>query len=613
MSTPISRYPAQGSPTPTTSTHSLSSFTSSNSASVEPRSEYLRHALDAKRAKQSTPAPTPPETKPQRVPADEEDSDPWLDHAKGEKEGPRVTNRRTRRPSEGPTQRHLTTREQQAETDKMKGVLFDLNMKLELIRQQNHELKDHMDEADERITELEHFEDEVYDLRELNNGLELKYQEQSDEVQELRERNAEILQIQDESVANMEKQNTALEEAAEIILRMEKENDALTQENALLKGQVENFQRTQTDGACCHGNDVNRHPSRVCSIDESRPSTSHFDSDYYSQPSSPQDKVSKESLPSLKVSDRARNFLTLNRESQKSINDLKKRFSDASMKKVRPKSTYSEVPQIPVGHQQDRRSPAPAQQTPARTARWKKPVTQVSPATSHPSTQRTPRTPTEGLRNMFHNNLSLDGLARSSRPSASYAKSPVESKNLRSSQNSDRAQDPTDDTQIPPRHSSRQAQTSGSHEKLPPHHPTQSLYQSPSVRSDPEIDAQTENSEWEKNNPPESVISDLTTVPDLPDYRARWFMTVDKLGRDRDRGTGTAFGPSSTAVVPVARNRQGAAASAATTPAAHHRRQLAPSLSSSWSGMSQEHNFLFNPSEDEDGFMERFKSRRRER
>ncbi|KAF1952445.1 hypothetical protein CC80DRAFT_174196 [Byssothecium circinans] len=638
MTTPNSRKPAQGFSTPSTPPNTLSSYPSSSSVSVEPKSEYLRHALEAKRAKQNGLASTPTESKtasPQTS-ITSQNSDPWLDQAKDEESAARITpSRRIRRPSEGVLQRMPTTREQQAAAERTKEVLFSLNMKLELICQQNNELKDQMDEANKRIAELENFEDETFELRDMNRSLELKMQNVLEEMDELRERNREILEIQDESVANMEKQNTALEEAAEIILRLEKEKDDLTQENASLSGQVKSLQRPSTDGMNHTDNDGtgnNKHPSRVYSIDESRPSTSHYGSDYYSQPASPHVKNSKESLahgkdskdslpPLVTISDRARNFLTLNRESKKSIQDLKKRFSDASMKHLRPTSIVPDVPQIPELQDKGKvpasdPAPVPAQ-VPARTPRRATPAVQISPAMIGRSV--TPRTPTDGLRGMFLSNMTLEDSGRSSRPSTGYAQSPLESKKFRSSRSSDRSTQLNEPrTQAPPRPSNRRVQTSSSHEQLQPppqqqRRPSQPInhQHNPSICSDPETDtqSQTDASEWDTHAPSPSVVSDILTEPDA-DYRARWFRTVDKLNVNAgpNIGTDTGFARSSAAAPRASGRAQGVGVGVGRSGISG---RSASAGGFGFGSLGQEQNFLFNPAEDEDEFMEKVKGQRR--
>ncbi|PVI04166.1 hypothetical protein DM02DRAFT_202826 [Periconia macrospinosa] len=552
MSSPTARRPTLS--VGSSPSNRSSSPAPGTSMSIEPKSEYLRHALEAQRAKNATPAPsplpTPTEPRFTAQSGTSSMSDPWLDQAKDEDFVSRTTpNRSRRRPSDTPAPRRHLQREQQTEVDKLKEALFSLNMKLELVRKQNNELKDGIEDAHHRIAELEHLEDENYDLRDDNNRLQLRIQNVVDEVADLRERNAVILQIQDESVQNMEKQNNALEEAAEIIFRLEQQKETLSRENAILREQVTTLQTPRADDHHASMDGNTKYPIRVYSIDESRPSTSHFDSDYYSQPASPRLKSSKESLPSLTVSDRARDFLTLNKESKKSTQDLKNRMSVAS---ARPKSTAPEVPQIPEAYRESR---VPVSQYPVRTPRRIKTSSQLSSNVASPSSstrtdQEVPRTPTnqmEGLRGMFRGNLSLDTSARSSRGSIGHTESPLESRNLRASQGSSRS--------VTPRHLSRQTQASTSNEQP-----------SPVLRRSAENVLQED--EWETHNPRDSLVSDLTTEPDR-DPRTRWWKTVEKLVSQ-----GGSF-----------------------THAPTHRAN------------AREQNFLFNPNESDEEFIAKMKDR----
>lgn len=581
MSTPGARRPLHGdSQDPATPT-SLPSPLGRGSVPVEPKSEYLRHALDAKRAKQASPSPTPPEARPPppTTTLNKAPSDPWLDQAKCEGDGPHITAmRRHRRPSDGAVPRPKTQRELQAEMEKLKETIFNLNMKLELIRKQNNDLKDQMEEAQKRVDELEPLGDENFELREeniqlqqTNDTLASKIQEMAEELIELRQRNTKILQIQDESLTHMESQNTALEEAAEIIIRLEDEKNALAQENSNLKDQVATLQTTPTAETYAEtdGDAKERCPCRVYSIDESRPSTSHFDSDYYSQPGSPQAKPSKDPLSPVTVSERARSFLAMNKEAARSVQDLKKRSSDASMKGIKPKISIPEVPQIPEAYKQ-----AQTPKTLARQPRRSKLISPTSPALAPDSyvgmqrspTPRTPTSPAEGLRGLFREGMTLDASVRSNQRSSSGSNSPLETRRMKPSREGDR---PT----APVRGSSRHAQTASSAEKL---------------RADTVSETASEarpDQEWATMPSPPSVISeDLTTEPEII-CRARWWQGLDKLNNPQ---RGRAFFPSSA--------RDGA-------------RTTSGSLGTPY----MEQNFMFNPGENVDQFMRKAMPNRRDR
>jgi hypothetical protein len=597
MATP-NRHPTKGSSTPAT-------------PNVEPKSEYLRNALEAKRAKNVAPEAAPIE--PKEAFATPNSPDPWLDNAKDEDTPVRATpTRHIRRPSEsGFLNRAINQREQQADKDRMKDALFSLNMKLELIRTQNNELKDKVEEANERIKELEPLEDENHDLRESNNDMELKMQDMVDEIVDLRKQNAEILQIQDESVVNMEQQNTALEEAAEIIVRLECEKDALAQECAALKKKVTNAQKiVETyDGS-------NKHPGRVYSIDDSRPSTSHFDSDYYSQPGSPPAQLIqpvKHQESPLAITDRAQKFLTLRKESKKSTQDLKKRFSDASLKQVRPTSVVPDVPPIPESQQLGRQQKAPAPRatqnlvgasTPrvkhsdhlppaARTPKQTTPAPQVSPASSRSS--GTSKAPGGGLRGMFHNGHQPD-------PRDTVAPRVV----VATASNNSPAHHPN--TNIRP----SAVSTREGHRQAPP--PDQRLQRQPSVMSstaDTEfLHTNTSSSEWDRHIPSSSVVSDLTSdlgvgvsVGVGGDYRDRWNRAVVQTEKDMARLMTT-----DTSTDPRVRHAAGPAVTGT-----EDNKKKAPKKKTFAARIGGEKNFLFNPEEDEDAFMERLKELQRER
>ncbi|KAF2009213.1 hypothetical protein BU24DRAFT_84875 [Aaosphaeria arxii CBS 175.79] len=404
MSTPNSRRPSAPGITIPQSLRSCSSF------SVEPKSEFLRSALEARRAKDiATPSPAESRPTPKRIVTSfTPTSDPWLDQALSEEDAPRATPiRRPRRPSEGALPRMPTQRELQTETEALKNNMFNLNLKLELLKKQNNELKDALDEANKRIEDLEPLEDENYDLRDDNNRLKLRMQDLEEENIQLNDANAEILKIQDETIANLEKQHSALDEAADMIYQLEKEKEEMTKTNAQLADQVAACQQFEDT---LDGPSSDRFPGRIQSIDDSRPSTSHFDSDYYSQPGSPQVKV-KTSRDLPQCSERAKNFFEMNLNGKKSVKELKQRVSDASIRhKARPRSPVPEVPQIPEGYEGVDRVARPQKEavhTPTRRHRIVPPpqpalnTVGLSPAKSSSTAPRTPTGPKEGLRRMF--------------------------------------------------------------------------------------------------------------------------------------------------------------------------------------------------------------------
>ncbi|KAF2116081.1 hypothetical protein BDV96DRAFT_42207 [Lophiotrema nucula] len=473
MSTPNSRRSARGG----TQTSPAPMSTPKSSALIEPKSEYLRNALEARRAKDITPSPapaTPPVPIQRRVTSDASSVDPWLEQAVSEEEAPKAAPmRRMRRPSEGGIPRLPTQRELQSETEALKQAMFDLNLKLELLKKQNSELKDTLDEANQRIEELEPLEEKNIDLQDDCNRLILRNQTLEDDNAkledsnaELREYNAEILKIQEDTVAQMEHLHGALEEAADVIIRSEAANAELKNENARMKAKNGRSEPSQhyysADDTTSDSSPRKQPPSRIHSIDESRPSTSqtsHFDSDYYSQPASPAVKPKKPSKEGLRFSDRAKTFLELNVKGRRSIQELKKRVSDISMKQsVRPNSPVPEVPQIPESYAAEQTA-RPVKRTPAkpRPQTAQPPPLDISrtPYRNLPTTPRTPTGPRDGLREMYRSGKSVG-----SRPSTS-SKSPAISKASR-----DFEQDPNPFLNPPPRNSSRHAQTSSSSEQL---------------------------------------------------------------------------------------------------------------------------------------------------
>lgn len=466
-----------------------------------------------------------------------------------------------------------TQRELDKETDSFKKNMFDLSLKLELLRKQNNELKDQVEVYQKRVEELEPLEDQNHDLREKNSRLTLDMQIMEDEVVDLREQNGEILKIQEESVVAMEKTTAGLQEAAEIIDRLEQEKAALAQENEQMRAQAANAQiaprySTDTDGSA---ND--RFPSRVYSVDESRPSTSHFDSDYYSQPASPRVKASKESLPSVVVSKRAEKFISMKKETQRSTRDLQKRVSDASMRQKKKKELEPtpQVPLIPEAYQ-----PVPAFPGPNRTPKRIKSVraTSLSPALAvDPYTSihsgSAPHTPTgtmEGLRAMYQNGLTLDTSLRNSRPSSS-ANSPLASKSLKKSSRG------SDAPVAPARRSSRVAPTSYSAEQLKP--------DSSSEVSQPYTEPETE-SEWDSMAPPSIISDDLTTELGVGNS-VPWWNTLHPWGSQNHAGVPGSYPSLGTG------NARWA-------------------LKDNKAAPYTEANLLFNPAEDEDDFLERTRS-----
>lgn len=334
-----------------------------NSDRVEAKTDFLRSALEARRAKDAPATPKSADARSQsqatpssndtRAPSSKgstSDLDPWLDNALSEEDHTPAPRSR-RRPSEpAKVSRTPTTRQQQAESEAMKNKIFNMSLQSELLKKQNGELKQKLEEAEKRIDELEPLEERNIDLREENDRLTLRIQNLEEDLEDTQEKlldsedqNKTILQIQEEAVENMEKLNAALEEAADLLFsleqekaKMEQDKTKMQEEVAKLKAQVDESNRAEQFHDALDsldGQSRDKQPSRVCSIDESRPSTSNFDSDYYSQPASPPVKP-KNSKEPLSFKDRAHNLLDISLKSKSSMQDMQKRLSAASLKNI---------------------------------------------------------------------------------------------------------------------------------------------------------------------------------------------------------------------------------------------------------------------------------------
>lgn len=483
-----------------------------------------------------------------------------------------------------------TQREQQTENEALKTKIFNMSLQLELLKKQNNELKDQLEEAHRRIDDLEPLEELNIELREDNDRLVLKVHNMEEELVNLDDQHRELLSIQSETVNNMEKQHEALDEAAEVIINLEQEKVDFQDEIERLKEQLAQSSNSSEQYHSALDGHREKHPSRVYSIDESRPSTSHFDSDYYSQPASPQvkSKRSKEMAKpskelSLSYSERAKNFIEQNLQSKKSVQDLKKRFSDASMASLkqveRMTSPPPEVPQIPEVYKETRYK-SPIARSLARDSRRHDgamatpPQQQLTPLnTGRPSTAKAsaaPRTPTtpakEGLRGLYHGTKSVDRPSQQSRPSSSY-KSPSASRPSRFSE----AESPFIN---PPQRRSSQFFSQKSSKDQPATSSSEKLKAS----SSEELRTETAPSEYQPSIPPPRSVEteDLMSLPD----RERWWKQVQDVHRPA--------GPS-----------QGSIGLAALADGTTHRRGRYPT-----GAVAPELN-LFNPAEDEEQFLSR--------
>lgn len=474
---------------------------------------------------------------------------------------------RRRRPSDAGMPRSKTNKELTNEIERLKDILMESKMRVELLRKDQSKLQHELTRAKERVEALEPLEQENMDLQAENEHMRLQVDAMEDEIARLKDDNEEVLDLRrtneelhktneeltaiaSESTDHMDRQEAALDEAVEYIVKMEAEKTQLTDELKQLKERIvalENASPTSTlvDGSV-------RYPSRVYSVDESRPSTSHFDSDYYSQPDSPQVKPSGDSIISITPSERSKKFLDLSEERRRSARDLVKRMSIASLRalSVRSPSPRPEVPQIP----QEFRNPTPrliegdrlntTPRTPGRYRKGRQAVPQslvdealYSPTRRGSLPRQAPTAHPDGLR----------GLYRPERPARSKTTHDIDLSSSRdltptnvTSLSLGDHQNPRGDTSpsVPSRGSSKHAHTSSSSEHLQrrkPRHRRQSESDMRSSGDAPGTKAESVTSEWDSSAPPPpriaSVISesDLTTELDPEEYRDKHWRDLDRL------------------------------------------------------------------------------------
>jgi hypothetical protein len=404
---------------------------------------------------------------------------------------------------------------------------------------------------------LEPLEEENNELEDENNYLKLKMQEMEEEMERLkddndnlRKVNNEMLVINEDCSSHFEDQDAAVQEAADTIVALDLEKAALAGEVQKLKERVSALEddasrvNSLVDGST-------RCPSRVYSIDESRPSTSHFDSDYYSQPDSPQVQTSRESVLSNTPSERSKKFLDLTQERRRSTRDLAKRMSAASLKALRivSPSPAPQVPQIPeIFQQQIPRvveqivSDTRASRAPKRYRERRLPeqllqdALQISPTLPEPSAPRSPMLQPEGSRGL--NRLDRRNGSRSSKDSL-----PSSTNNVRTPTTATRPRHyhpsgAETSPRVPSRRSSKQANTSSSNEHLSQRdlHISQQRRQSEPDIGPPDTNQQ-EKEEWASMPPPpvptrSSIISQssLTSEVDAQD-KDRWWRSIDRLNQ----------------------------------------------------------------------------------
>jgi len=548
---------------PSTPDHKRSSIARTGSISVAPRSEYLRNALEARRAQgASTPTtldmrvppsttPRPPEPKPTSVSPDGFDEFELTDeHTRP------VSPIRRRRPSDVGVPRSKTSRQLTEEIEKLKDSLMTSNMRVELLKKNNSELQHISTQLTERVEELEPLEDENHELQHENNNLVLKMQHLEEEMErlkddndELQKSNKEMLEIYEDCSSHFETQEVALQEAVDTIFALEGEKAVLAGEVHKLKERVTLLEDDSTRASTSFDGSP-RAPSIVYSIDESRPSTSHFDSDYYSQPDSPHVKSSRDSVVLVQpgTSARSKKIIEQSKERRRSAKDLVNRMSTASMSALRMASLKQaeDIPEVPelqvetptiVEHVvPDRRTSRPAKQHRGKLRESIQSVIQDALEISPSVSESAPTPVRESLRRTSRSSQSTGYRSSSdSGPSSSHARTPTIATRFRQRQPSTEIS-----PRVPSRRSSKQAQTNSSNEQLfqrdqqPPRH----------RRSESDVaSAETPRAtseEWASMTPPDqarsSIISSssLTSDADLQD-KDHWWRSIEPLTQQQQQ------------------------------------------------------------------------------
>ncbi|USP81442.1 uncharacterized protein yc1106_08716 [Curvularia clavata] len=451
MSTPSSRRSSfYGDLLPATPDSPRSSASRSGGFSVAPKSEYLKNAIHARRSQsQTTPTRTPPDLKlkssspapsAHEVPKPEVSPDIFLQYALSEEQTAPVSPIQRRRPSDfGYASK--TNRELSKEVEQLKESLMTANMRVELLDKNRKETQVKLTSALEELERLEPCQDEVQQLRAENQHLKLKMEKMKDEMERLkavnedhRKINEELTAIASESATHWSAHEAAIEEAAECIIAMEEEKAVLTKELRELKERVTAIEFASSQSSLIPGPD--KYPSRVYSVDESRPSTSHFDSDYYSQPSSPQVKKEKRSSESFKTfvpSERSKKFLDLTEQHRQSARQLVQRMSVVSLRALRDETPCSACEQkmAPVQEEEDR-SPTPRDpsgryrgdhQTPSPSLMDAAEISPSRPHTVAPYAETASRS--GGLRNLYRSDRPLSRRTSEYRPSSTQRRNPT--------------------------------------------------------------------------------------------------------------------------------------------------------------------------------------------
>lgn len=534
-----------------------------------PKSEYLRHALQARRTQnpgiKSTPtltpmdlstpsrpaAPTPsaalhtPEASPDAF--DEFD----LPDELMAPESP-IRKRRPHEKDDTPP-RGKTNLELSAEVEMLRDELIKQNIRVELLKKNNHELQAKWVQAKEEVDQLKPLKEENFELRAENKALSEKLdsladcEEQLDEMnseldqvlaagQALQESNAalqeEVLnlkKVNDEAKAEFEDQEDALNEAVEMITGLESEKKELSDEVEDLKKRVAAIESRQLDGSA-------KYPQRVYSIDEQRPATSYDDSDYYSQPATPRAKpdMDAQSVHST-TSVQSKRFIELTKERTRSARSLSKRLSDASLRASSVISAVHapEIPQIPEEYTEvtprtvdERFRERRYRQTPGleKVVADMRRTSTVTPVQTHQPS---------GLRSLYRPDQQLQR-SNTTRAPPTYAPSSGRSSKPRN-------KSVTELSPVPPRTSSRRHAQTTSEDRLRPRtsdatfdsHTTTgtgTLVGSEEPEPEPEPEQEQVLTAWTSVNPRTSSVCLLTSSPNLdrPD-RERWWKDTENV------------------------------------------------------------------------------------
>jgi hypothetical protein len=466
---------------------------------------------------------------------------------------------RKRRPHEkdDTPPRGKTNLELSAEVEMLRNELIKQNIRVELLKKNNHELQARWVQAKEEVDQLKPLKEANFELRAENRALTERLDSLADCEEELEDMSNELdkvysagkelemanatlqaemlnlTKVNDEAAAEMQEQQDALKEAVEMITNLESEKVQLVVEIKDLKLRVAAIESRQVDGSA-------KYPQRVHSIDEQRPVTSYDDSDYYSQPATPRAELDRDAQSIRSgTSVQSKRFIELTKERTRSARNLSKRLSDASLRASSVISAVqaSKILQIPEEYAQVtpwivderfrerryRQESGVEQHIASSGAELRRPATVAPVQTHQPS----------GLRSLYR----PDQLQRSNTSRLSSGHTPTSS---RSSGSRTRMHSVAEPSSVPPRMSSRHAHTT-SDDRLRPQTSDATLESNTTtgtlIRSEEQGQEQVLTA-WTSINPRTSTISLLTSSPNLdrPD-RERWWKDTENVRPLRTRAT----------------------------------------------------------------------------